>query len=247
MRISGFTYVHNALAGGYPIIEAMEAVLPFVDELVVVDAESDDGTVNLLLRYSAIHKKVLVADGRWGDQAGETLARLHAMHAGLCRGNVILHFEADEVFDPQLASYACYLARQGNVDLRFWRLQVEQNFQKCRWYPHLVHRLFPRGSVKKVGETTDRNAGHIVEPEHGFVWDMTNCFRDHWMSRLRQQSELRGSEPLNELAVPEHANLEPKMDGWFFDAPHWTWASTPLAIPAILKPLVGKVRYEPTV
>lgn len=35
MKISGFTFVHNGITGGYPFAEAISAVKPYVDELAV--------------------------------------------------------------------------------------------------------------------------------------------------------------------------------------------------------------------
>jgi hypothetical protein len=241
-KISGFTFVHNGFEGGYPFREAVRAVLPFVDEVVAVDAASDDGTREALLKLGC-----RVLDAEWGDRAGETLARLHAMNAE-CRGDVVLHFEADEVWDWGLASEAVHRVMQGQgQDFAVLRLQVEQNFQRVRWYPWPVHRVFPRGSVRKVGETTDR-AGEatLIGAAHGFVWDCTNCFRDNWVARLRNQSALRGGEPLNLLAVPGHANEPVRADDVeaFLAQPHWEWKGTPLAVPPLLRPLVGMTRYE---
>lgn len=253
MKISAFSYVHDGVAGGYPFVEATMAVLPFVDEVVWVDAASTDGTGEALRRLAARWPdKVAVYETAWGAGAGETLARLHALHADLCRGDVVLHFEADEVWDPALASLACHEARGGAVDLQAWRVQVEQNFQRVRWHPHVVHRVFPRGSVKKVGETTDRGRhGGLptLEIERGLIWDVTNCFRDCWENRVRNQSALRGGEAPNLLAAPEHANLPVLVQdvAAFLAQPHWTWTATPLALPDVLRPLVGRTSYEPTV
>ena len=81
MMISGFTFVHNGIEGGYPFMEAVRAVQPFVDEVVAVDAESTDGTREALARLPFVR----VVDGPWGREAGETLARLHAMNADWIR------------------------------------------------------------------------------------------------------------------------------------------------------------------
>jgi len=254
MMISAFSYVHNAIEGGYPIVEAISAVLPFVDELMIVEAESTDGTMNLLTEIQAKQpNKIRIIGGSWGTGGGETLAHLHSLHAA-CVNGIILHFEADEVWDPFLAHSVCAGVRNNTLgpDVRVWRLQIEQNFQRIRWYPEPVHRVFPKNSVIKVGQTTDRDTGWLMKPETGFLWDCTNCFRDNWIGRLDQQSKLRGDEPLNVMAVPGHASLPPTMGDvstWseFFEQDHWTWTETPLAIPDILKPLVGKAKYEPKV
>jgi len=241
--ISGFTFIHNAINAGIPIRESINAVLPYVDELVVIDAESNDGTRELLETLD-----VRIIDAEWGTDGGETLARLHAMHVE-CKHDTILHFEADEVFDESIVSHLKPNA-EFYKNCMVWRLQIEQNFQRIRWYPELVHRVFPKGSVKKVGHTTDFNDGFIF-PD-GFLWDVTNCFRDNWIDRIEQQAELRKDTEtigLEYRMVALHSN-----DGFEtftkeeaierLKQPHWTWKETPLNIPDILKPLVGVTRYE---
>jgi len=260
MSISGFTFVHNALNAGIPIRESINAVLPYVDELVVVDAESNDGTREWLDAFRTsfcpeTERTCRIIDAKWGTDGGETLKRLHAMNVE-CEGDVIIHFEADEVFDDKLIKRVKNLIDKGANSLLVWRLQVEQNFQRIRWYPELVHRVFKKGTVIKEGHTTNRHdiAGEM-SPK-GFIWDVTNCFRDQWYPRIQQQAELRKDTEtggLNLRRVPLHFNhnidlLDPNVKDKtlqdFLDEPHWLWTETPLNIPDILKPLVGKTKYE---
>ena len=37
IKISGFSYIHNAIAGGYPLLEAVHSIYDYVDEMVIVD------------------------------------------------------------------------------------------------------------------------------------------------------------------------------------------------------------------
>jgi len=241
VKVSGFSFVHNAIAGGYPLLEAIHSVIDYVDEIVVVDCQSDDGTRNLLERLG-----VRIINGEWGNAAGETLAAAHALHSE-CEGDIIVHFEADEVYDRELIREISIEIEMGNEDLAVWRLQVSQNFQRCRWYPELVHRVFPKGSVSKVGHTTGRHDdAQVIDPKWGYLWDCTNIFRDNWKQRFEQQARLWGhSEPFYRR-VPLHFLQDP-MDfdvEAFLSEPHWTWTTTPFNIPAILMPLVGQTKYE---
>lgn len=244
MKISGFSFIHNALTVGYPIAEAIETVWPYVDEIVVVDMESTDGTRALLDRLG-----VRVIKGRWGNQAGQTLAEAHALHRH-CTGDVILHFEADEVYDESLLwEIREMIYSEGITDLAVHRLQVEQNFQRVRWYPEPVHRVFSKGSVVKKGHTTDRhNEATVIDPAYGYLWDVTNCFRDNWLQRIEQQAELWHGQrqfimtPIHVLHQVEYSEAQARE---LLTAPHWEWKNTPLNIPAVLRPLVGMTKYEP--
>lgn len=242
MKTSGFSFVHNAIAGGYPIREAIEAIKDYVDEIVIVDCQSDDGTRTLLDKLG-----VRIIDGEWGHQAGETLAAAHALHTE-CKYNTIVHFEADEVYDHNLIREIAIEIDMGNYDLSVWRLQLEQNFQRCRWYPELVHRVFPKGSVSKQGHTTTRHSdAKSIDQRWGYLWDVTNCFRDNWINRTRQQAELWMNEPIQEQfrRVPLHFLQDP-LDfdvEAFLREPQWTWTMTPFNIPEVLRPLVGRTKY----
>lgn len=228
-------------------MEAVRAVWDIVDEVVIVNAESTDGTRDVLdelASWAPCPFRILYA--KWGQEAGKTLARLHAMH-DKCSGDIILAFEGDEVFDEDLARDVVMEIRTGRMDIAVWRIQVEQNFQRVRWYPKPVHRVFPRGSVAKIGETTDRHhEAYVMPAEHGFLWDVTNCFRDNWLLRVKNQARLR-KESLNLLAVPEHVNEPVRVEDVdkFLAEPHWTWTKSPFDLPKVLLPHVGATSYVP--
>jgi hypothetical protein len=261
---SGFTFIHNALESGYPIVEAIRAVQPYVDEVVVVDMASTDGTRDLLERmgmqqvYDVARNHTVplkILDGEWGNAAGETLRLAHSQYIE-CAGDVIVHFEADEVFENRLIRSVMGYIKAGvpeTTNLAIHRLQIEQNFQRCRWYPEPVHRVFPRtGGAKKEGHTTDQHdKAFVLMPKNGYLWDCTNCFRDNWFRRVEKQAELRGAEP-QYVMVPLHALQDAELSEaeaqfGIYGAKHWAWIETPFAIPEILRPLLGMVKYEPSI
>lgn len=242
MNLSGFTFVHNALAGGYPIAEAIRAVQPYVDEVVAVDMESTDGTYEVLRDLGA---KVIASN--WAGGGRGPLHRAFEKHADACQGEVIIFFEADEVYEPRLVYRLREQIMAGQTDLGVWRIQIEQNFQRVRWYPIPVHRVFRRGHGSYCQHPTMCPPEvTLVDPAHGLLWDVTNCFRDNWFERKAQQAELWGTP--RPLMVPEHfthpVELRPEEEARRLGEPHWEFTSTPLAIPEILKPLVGVTRYE---
>lgn len=48
MKVSGFTFIRNAVRFDFPILEAIQSVLPLCDEMVVAVGDCDDGTLELI-------------------------------------------------------------------------------------------------------------------------------------------------------------------------------------------------------
>lgn len=240
MKISGFTFAHNALEGGYPVCESIAAVRPFVNEVIAVDIESTDGTFSIL---DKLCDRVLTStwDGR------DTTPRAFMKHAQ-CSGDIIIFFEADEVYDDNLLSEALWAIERGYSHIGVWRLQVECNWQKVRQYPIPVHRIFPKGEGSYHIHPTNLPdyPVHVLSPDAGYLWDCSGCFRDNWFQRKRNQAEIWGES--RSLMVAEHftepTEISKIEEENRLQQPCWQWTSTPLNIPAILQPLVGKTRYE---
>lgn len=246
MKISGFTFGHNLIEGGYPIVESIGAVRPYVDEIVAVDIESTDDTPRILSR---ICDKVL--SSTW--EGRDTTPRAFLKHVE-CGGDIIIFFEADEVYDDNLLSEVIWAVERGHFSLEVWRLQVSQNFQRCRQYPIPVHRIFPRGGGTYHIHPTHlpdyiRMEVGIVPQSAGYLWDCANVFRDNWLQRKRNQSEIWGDpRPLmvaEHFAEPNEISEEEELAR--LKQPHWEWTSTPFNIPKILEPLVGQVKYDPKI
>lgn len=245
--ISGFTFIHNAIDSGYPIVEAIRAVQPYVDEVVVVDMQSTDRTRDIL---NKLNGKIKIIDGYWGNEAGETLRQAHSQYIN-CAGDTIIHFEGDEVYDDSLIRSIVSHIKAGHDSLSVYRLQLEQNFQRCRWYPEPVHRVFTKFSnTRKEGHTTSRaQDSFLLTEKNGYLWDITNCFQENWFNRVRKQAELRAGEP-QYLLTPIHTlhkaeMTEAEATRWVMRGRHWTMTNTPFDIPEILRPLVGMTKYEP--
>lgn len=75
MKISGFTFVRNAIKFDYPIVEAITSILPICDEVVVAVGNSEDGTLALI--QSIDSPKIKIIETIWDDslrKGGQVLA-----------------------------------------------------------------------------------------------------------------------------------------------------------------------------
>ena len=59
MKISGFTFVRNAIINDYPVVESISSLLPVVDEMIVLVGNSEDDTEALIRSISSDKIRIL--------------------------------------------------------------------------------------------------------------------------------------------------------------------------------------------
>ncbi|MCD4680079.1 MAG: hypothetical protein K8S00_06805 [Bacteroidales bacterium] len=75
MKISGFTFIRNAIKFDYPVVEAITSILPVCDEFVVAVGNSEDETEELILSIGS--PKIKIIRTTWDDalrEGGRVLA-----------------------------------------------------------------------------------------------------------------------------------------------------------------------------
>ena len=75
MKVSGFTIIKDAILNDYPIVEAIESILPVVDEMLVSVGKSEDDTLNLI--RSIRSDKIRIVESEWDmtlREGGKVLA-----------------------------------------------------------------------------------------------------------------------------------------------------------------------------
>ena len=75
MKVSGFTFVRNAIKFDYPIVEAIISILPLCDEMIIAVGNSDDDTLGLIKSINS--SKIKIIETVWDDslrEGGKVLA-----------------------------------------------------------------------------------------------------------------------------------------------------------------------------
>ncbi|MBK0404252.1 glycosyltransferase family 2 protein [Adhaeribacter sp. BT258] len=75
MKVSGFTFVKNAVQFSYPIVEAITSILPVCDEFIVSVGDCEDGTLELIQSINS--PKIKIIRSVWDNslrEGGKVLA-----------------------------------------------------------------------------------------------------------------------------------------------------------------------------
>jgi hypothetical protein len=95
MKVSGFSFIRNAIKYGYPVEEAIKSILPLCDKFYVAVGNSDDDTRELVRKTDP--EKIVIIDTVWDDSLRE--------------GGRVLALETDKAFKaiPDDFDWAFYI------------------------------------------------------------------------------------------------------------------------------------------
>jgi hypothetical protein len=151
VRVSGFTFVRDAVRLRYPIVPSIRSLLPLVDELVVNVGVSGDGTLDLVRAVG--DPRLVVLESRWDEgllERGRVLAQQTDLALARCTGDVCLYLQADEALHeddhPALRAALLRLADDPRVEgLLFDYVHFYGSFHTVgvsrRWYRREVRAI----------------------------------------------------------------------------------------------------------
>ena len=87
MKVSGFTFIRNAIKYDYPIKEAITSILPLCDEMIVCAGKSEDDTLKLVESINS--DKIKIIHSEWDET--------------LRKDGQVLAIETDKAFDAVAA------------------------------------------------------------------------------------------------------------------------------------------------
>ena len=98
MKVSGATFVRNAVKFGYPVTESIRSILPICDEFIVNVGDSEDATLGLI--ESIGDPRIKIIQSVWDDSSrsgGRILSEQTDIALRECSGDWIFYIQADEV------------------------------------------------------------------------------------------------------------------------------------------------------
>lgn len=96
MRVSGFTFLNEAVKRGYPFRESIKSALPLCDEFIVVVGPAEDGTVEAVEALG--DSKIRIIRSSWNHSAGMFCYGQQTNIALFnCTGDWSFYIQGDEV------------------------------------------------------------------------------------------------------------------------------------------------------
>jgi hypothetical protein len=98
VKISGFTFIRNGNALGYPFVPSIHSLLPLVDEMIVNVPQSTDRTLETVKAIN--DPKIRILESEWDEEqrtAGLALSHHTNLALGQCTGDWCVYLQGDEV------------------------------------------------------------------------------------------------------------------------------------------------------
>lgn len=237
MQVSGFTIVRNALRFDFPIVEAIQSVLPLVDEFVVAVGKSDDDTLGLIQTIDS--PKIRIVETIWDDSlreggkvlADETNKALAALSpesdwAIYIQGDEVLHESGYPAIQSAMKQYLNDTKVEGFV-LKYRHFWGSYNYlgDSRQWYRREVRIIRNTGNVYsykdaqgfRQGDNQKLNVKEIDAWIHHYGWvkrpeyqvEKRKNFVKYWNSDSWMQ---RNAAKVNQFSYDEATALK-KFEG----------------------------------
>lgn len=267
-NLSGCVFIRNTFKGAFCLFESMYQILPFCDEMIVMDLGSDDGTLEVLNEIAARNPKIEIVHSKFYENDAAIFAKLANDLVKMASHPHVFYFQSDEIWHENLIGLTKQALDEGRRDLTFWRVQLRYNFQQMKWYPHPVHRVAPKDNFVFTQDGMNSNRVFDVpvvgnwDLSHYRLWDpdysshpvdmpfdemvldvsLTGAFLDNIPDRRRMHLPFWHE---GEVMPGDEGGLP--IDTWHNQQrmnQDWYRRDTPFNIPQIMRYHLGKRRYE---
>ncbi len=186
MKVSGFTFIKDAITYDYPIVEAIRSIIPLCDEVVVAVGQSQDDTLELIKGIDP--KVVKIVQTTWDESLRES-GRVLALETDKAFQHIApdadwaFYIQGDEVIHEKYLN-TIYEAMvrdkdQPKIDgLLFNYLHFYGSYDyigaSSNWYPHEIRIIKNDPSIYSYRDAQGFRKGDnqklIVRPIDAFVY-----------------------------------------------------------------------------
>jgi len=219
VKVSGFTIIRNAIRFDFPVVEAIQSILPICDEFVVAVGESEDGTLDLIQNINS--RKIRIIETVWDEnligRTGEVLASEtnKALQAVSDDTDWAFYIQSDEIVHeddlPVIQTTMGNWKDDQNVDgLLFQYLHFYGSYEYLgsspHWYSHEIRIVrkkksiysyrdaqgFRKGNDKKLGvHPIDARIYHYGWVRHPSTMQDKRIFHMKWAFKSVSNTELK--------------------------------------------------------
>jgi O-antigen biosynthesis protein len=197
-RISGCIICYNRAS----IVETCLRSLRFVDELIVVDKSSTDGTREIAERYA--DRLVTVP---WTPTVEETRAEAIA----LCSHEWIVSLDDDECLSPDAIRFIIAEMTRPGADIYSIPVRhyvIGRHDERAYYWPEYHHRLFRRGALEFTatvhGGISSRSSNiRVIVPETGVcIHHLSHVDVNEWIEKTNRYTSRPDRASTFDPAVP---------------------------------------------
>ncbi len=194
VKISGFTFIRNGNALGYPFVASIRSLLPLCDEMIVNVPRSTDGTLESVRAINDARIRLLESDWDDHERTGDPILRRHTdLALEQCTGDWCVYIQGDEVLHEQgIPAMRAALGRELNnpavqgllVDYTHFYGSYWTYACSFGWYPQEVRVVRRAANIRAAGgaqsfRTTDgqklrvkHSGGHYFHYGHALRPDV---------------------------------------------------------------------------
>ena len=209
MKVSGFTFIRNAVKYDFPLLEAIQSALPVVDEFIVNVGNSEDETLALI--RSLDDPKIQIIESVWDDtlkRDGRVLGLQQDIALSQCSGDWAFLVQGDEVIHED--------------DLAAIREAMNQYAADERVLGLVFRVIHFKGDYWSVDPWMYRKATRVIRTNQGISSSADGCdFRTKQSSRMIKSGESGRIIPARvfHYGWVKHAEIfrekKREMEGWW--------------------------------
>jgi len=212
MKVAGFSFIKNAVKFQYPIVEALQSILPLCDEVVVAVGNSSDNTRDIV---AGISPKIKIIDTVWDES--------------LKQGGRVLAAETDKAFNAISADADWCIYIQGDeVMHEDGYTEVQDAMQKFKTSPNVDGLLFRYrhfyGSFDYLGASSKwyRNEIRVVKNDKSiYSYRDAQGFRKSDNQKLRVKALKAWVHHYGWVRQPEAMQAKSNNFGRYWNGDEW--------------------------